>query len=450
MTVLRLRTSALVSMLAAMALLVLGLSAPPAAASEPSVSLGRAGGFAVLAGTTVTNTGPTGISGSLGVSPGSEAPGFPPGLVSNGSMHLADTEAAGAQADLVAAYNSAAGRATNGAITANLAGQTLVGGVYTGGALALDGTLTLDAKGVSDTVWIFQAASTLITGPGSRVALVNGADPCNVFWQVTSSATLDTTTDFVGTVLALTSITVNTGATVQGRLLARNGAVTLDSNQISVPSCGATTSSSSVPVEDSTSSTVEADEVTTTTDTTDTTETTDTTDTTDTTVDTTDTTVEADEVTTTVGTTDTTVGTTDTTVGTTDTTVGTTDTTVGTTDTTVGTTDTTVEADQITPTVDTTVDTTDITVQTERVGTTIHPTGTTVLGVSSPTAPITPGTPAPGSPGAPAVPATPVTEIPRTGSPLNITTAAGGFLLLLGAALLHRSRRPYSWNPPTL
>jgi hypothetical protein len=201
------------------------------------VGLGTADSFAVLAGSTVTNTGESEISGDLGVSPGSAVVGFPPGIVTNGVIHAGNAVAEQAQSDLTTAYNEAAGRSTTATVTEDLAGQTLLSGVYTGGALALNGALTLDGQNDPDAVWVFQASSTLITGSSSSVSLINGADPCNVFWQVGSSATLGTDTAFVGTVMALTSITANTGATVDGRLLARNGAVTLDDNVITASIC---------------------------------------------------------------------------------------------------------------------------------------------------------------------------------------------------------------------
>ncbi|WP_374202862.1 ice-binding family protein [Saccharothrix sp. S26] len=147
--------------------------------------------------------------------------------------------AAQAQADLTVAYDDAAGRAPTGqALPADLVGLTLVGGVYrASGATELNGTLTLDGQGDPNTVWIFQIPSTLITGSASVVSLINGARACNVFWQVGSSATLGTNSDFVGTIMALTSITVNTGADVQGRALARNGSVTLDDNTFTTDVC---------------------------------------------------------------------------------------------------------------------------------------------------------------------------------------------------------------------
>ena len=164
--------------------------------------------------------------------------GFPPGLV-NGAVHAGDDAAAQAQADLITAYNDAAGRPSTPVAT-ELGDQKFFAGVYSNSTeLGLTGTVTLDAQNDPSSVWIFQAGSTLITASNSTVALANGADPCNVFWQVGSSATLGTGTTFVGTILALTSITVQTGTTVEGRALARNAAVTLDTNVFNLPDCDA-------------------------------------------------------------------------------------------------------------------------------------------------------------------------------------------------------------------
>ena len=205
---------------------------------QAPVNLGTAAGYAVLAGSTVTSTGPTIVNGNLGLSPGTSVTGFPPGLMNGGVQNVANPDALQAKSDLVAAYDEAAGKTPATPVAGStLGGLTLNAGVYGGGALDLTGTLTLDAQGDSAAVFVFQAASTLITASASRVNLVNGASPCNVFWKVGSSATLGTTTSFKGTILALTSITLNTGATVEGRMLARNGAVTLDSNTVSSPEC---------------------------------------------------------------------------------------------------------------------------------------------------------------------------------------------------------------------
>lgn len=243
--------------LAVLVMMVLGLAAAASSAQAASnVGLGTADSFAVLGGQTVTNTGPSVINGDLGVSPGSAVTGFPPGLV-NGTIHTADAVATQAQADLTIAYNDAAGRASTATISADLAGSTLTGGVYTSAtSLGLSGDLTLDAQGDPDAVFIFQAGSTLTAGPGSRVLLIGGAQSCNVFWQIGSSATIDTTSDFVGNILALTSISMNTGATLNGSALARNGAVTLDTNVITKTPCvtaGATTTTT-VPSAKNTSS----------------------------------------------------------------------------------------------------------------------------------------------------------------------------------------------------
>ena len=223
----------------AAAALIIGLVAIPATASAigTSVGLGRADSYAVLAGETITNTGPTVITGDLGLHPGSAVTGFPPGLVS-GTQHVTDAAARRAKIDLVTAYDDAANQATDFASPPDIGGLTLVPGVYTSSStLFLTGTVTLDAGGDPNAVWIFQVGSALTTASNSTVAFINGAQPCNVFWQVGSSATIGTNTTFVGTIMALTSITANTGATIDGRALARNGSVTLDSNVITQSVC---------------------------------------------------------------------------------------------------------------------------------------------------------------------------------------------------------------------
>ncbi len=224
------------------ALLLTGaIGASPATAAQPDPGLGTAKSFAVLAGSTVTNTGPSLIAGNLGVSPGTAITGFPPGLVVNGVHNAANAVAAGAKADLAGAWVDAAGRGPATAVAADIGGRTLKPGVYNqASGMFLTGTVTLDAQNDPKAVFIFQAGSTLITASSSRVKLLNGAQPCNVYWQVGSSATLGTNTDFVGTVMALTSVSLKTGATVEGRILARNGAVTLDTNTIRLPRCNET------------------------------------------------------------------------------------------------------------------------------------------------------------------------------------------------------------------
>jgi Ice-binding-like len=224
--------------------LALALLAGTALAAQPPVGLGTADSYAVLAGQTVTNTGPSTINGDLGVTPGAAITGFPPGTV-NGTVHAADAVALQAQSDLTTAYNDAAGRTPPAAVPADLGGLTLTGGVYkSASALQLTGALTLDAQGDPNTVFIFQAASTLITASASRVNLINGAQPCNVFWQVGSSATLGTSSVFVGNILALTSVSMNNAVTVQGRALARNGSVTMINDTLTVGRCAPGTTGS--------------------------------------------------------------------------------------------------------------------------------------------------------------------------------------------------------------
>ena len=205
------------------------------AQAATSVPLGTADSFAVLAGSTITNTGATVVNGNLGLSPGSAVTGFPPGVV-NGAQHVADGVALQAKADLITAYIDAAGQGPAIPVTADLGGQTLTPGVYNSPTtLALTGVLTLDALGDPNAVFIFQAGSTLTTASASSVNLIGGAQSRNVYWQVGSSATLGTNSLFRGSILALTSITLTTGATADGRVLALNGAVTLDTNGITLP-----------------------------------------------------------------------------------------------------------------------------------------------------------------------------------------------------------------------
>jgi hypothetical protein len=215
-----------------------GGSSPAQGQTAPS--LGTAQNFAVLGGSTVTNTGPSTITGDLGVSPGAAVTGFPPGLVVSGTIHAADATALSAKNSLTTAYNSLAGQACTLDLTGqDLGGKTLTTGVYCFSTSAqLTGALTLDAQGNSDAVFVFKIGSTLTTASNSSVAVINGGSLCNVYWQVGSSATLGTTTSFAGNILALTSITLNTGAGVTGRTLARNGAVTLDTSIVSAAACG--------------------------------------------------------------------------------------------------------------------------------------------------------------------------------------------------------------------
>jgi len=227
-----------VASVAAVGLLVaLPLSAQ--AATRP-VPLGTAGSFAVLAGQTVTNTGATTITGDLGVHPGSSITGMNT-VTLHGATHVADAVALAAQTDLGTAYDNVAGQTPATAIPSELGGTTLVPGIYSSGVFTITNTLTLDARGDPNAIFVFQSAATLTAESGSTVRLIGRASPCNVFWLVPSSATLNTTATFVGNILASTSIFLRTGATVQGRVLARTGEVTLDANTITRPVCAAAT-----------------------------------------------------------------------------------------------------------------------------------------------------------------------------------------------------------------
>ena len=213
-------------------------------AAQPTVTLGSTSNFAVLAGSGITNTGPTTVSGTAGGDLGSDpTPAFTGDtlVTTTGTKYTAPSAVVtAAKTALITAYDDAAGRTPATSVTADLGGQTLVSGVYNAAAaMALTGTLTLDGQNNPDAVWIFQAGSTLTTAGSSVVQLINGGQACHVFWQVGSSATFGTSTNFTGHVLALTSITATTGATFNGQLLARNGAVTLDTNTIVNDVCAA-------------------------------------------------------------------------------------------------------------------------------------------------------------------------------------------------------------------
>ena len=213
-----------------------------AQAVQPIINLGTTESFAVLAGSGITNLGATTVSGTAGGDMGSSAtPAFTgeADVTTTGTKYTAASAAVDeAKADLVLAYGDAASRIPADTVSADLGGQTLTEGVYnSASSLGLTGTLTLDAENNPDAVFIFQAGSTLTTAAASKVALINGAQACNVYWQVGSSATFGTTTEFVGHVFALVSITANNQATFEGQLLARNGAVTLEENTITNNLC---------------------------------------------------------------------------------------------------------------------------------------------------------------------------------------------------------------------
>jgi type VI secretion system secreted protein VgrG len=223
-------------------LIVLAIGALAALLYPPFASasiLGSAQSFAVLGGSTVTNTGSTVITGDVGVYSGTSITGFPPGVVT-GTTYAGPGVAATAQADVTTAYNGLAAMPVTTVLTGqNLGGMTLNSGVYFfSSSAALTGTLYLNAQGNNNAYWVFQIGSTLTTSSASSVQVINlgshnGSDD-GVFWQVGSSATLGTTTAFEGNILANASITLNTGATIlNGRALAQTGAVTMDTNTIS-------------------------------------------------------------------------------------------------------------------------------------------------------------------------------------------------------------------------
>jgi hypothetical protein len=207
----------------------------PAALAQVAPPLGAAASFTVLGASTVTNTGPTVVTGNLGVSPGSAVTGFPPGMVVGGTIHAADALAAQAQVDAGTAFNNLAGQACTmtTAVPTDLGGMTLPPGVYCfGSSLAVTGSLTLNAGGNPNAVFIFKTGSTFDVASAGVITVINGGSNCNVFYQVGSSATLGTSSTVAGNIIALASVTLTTTATLNGRAIARTGAVTLDSNTI--------------------------------------------------------------------------------------------------------------------------------------------------------------------------------------------------------------------------
>ena len=202
---------------------------------QATVSMAGASTMAILAGSAISSTGATTITGDLGLSPGSSVGGFPPGILV-GTQHINDVIANQAKLDLTAAYNDAAGRTATDIVTlsGNIGGLTLTPGLYksTSSLAISSGDVTFNAQGNPNAVFIIQIASTLTTTSGRKVILSGGAQASNIFWQVGSSATFGTTSVFKGTVMAMQSITFNTGATLDGKGLARTGAVVMAGNTI--------------------------------------------------------------------------------------------------------------------------------------------------------------------------------------------------------------------------
>lgn len=208
---------------------------PEQKTAQAEVELEGASDLAILAGSAISNIGATSVTGDMALSPGSSIGGFPPGVLV-GAIHINDAIATQAKLDLTAAYNDAAERTSTDIVTlsGNIGGLTLTPGLYksTSSLAISSGDLTFDANGNSSAVFIIQIASSLTTTSGRQIILAGGAKAENIFWQVGSSATLGTTSVFKGTIMAMQSISFYTGATLDGRALARTGAVVLAGNTI--------------------------------------------------------------------------------------------------------------------------------------------------------------------------------------------------------------------------
>jgi hypothetical protein len=241
------RLTALLAVIIPIAALLFAVGSVTNSNAATAPGLGAAASYAVLGGQMVTNTGPSTIDGDLGVWPGTSVTNFPPGIVTGGTIHEGDSHAQLAQDAVTTAYNALSAQSCSADLTAqDLGGMTLTAGVYCFSSSAqLTGALTLDAEGSADAVFIFKTVSTLTTASSSTVQVINGGTDCNVFWRVGSSAPIGTGTVFVGSILALTSISLATGASVSGRALARNGEVTLQTNHVGFSDCAAPTATAS-------------------------------------------------------------------------------------------------------------------------------------------------------------------------------------------------------------
>lgn len=222
----------------AVSLFIFAFFISTAMAQQAAVKTGETKNFAILAGSTITNTGNTVVNGDIGLFPGTSFTGSAD-VVLDGEVYLADTDASLAKDALVEAYNDVAGRTPVTIIDTELGGQTLLPGVYASdsGTFEITGTLTLDSQGDPEAMFIFQMTSTLITASNSEINLANAANSCEVYWQVGSSATLGVDSIFAGRIYASESITLNTDAEVTGQILAMTGAVTLDNNVVSNQLC---------------------------------------------------------------------------------------------------------------------------------------------------------------------------------------------------------------------
>ncbi len=211
---------------------------PVQTTQQGSIAMAGAGNFAILAGSAVTNTGPTTVNGDIGLSPGSSIGGFPPGILV-GTQHINDAVVNQAKTDLATCYADAMGRVCTDIVTlsGNIGGLTLTQGLYksTSSLAISSGDLTFDAKGNANAVFIIQIASSLTTTSGRKVILAGGALASNIYWQVGSSATFGTTSVLKGNFFVMQSITFNTGATLEGRALTRIGGITMASNTLVKP-----------------------------------------------------------------------------------------------------------------------------------------------------------------------------------------------------------------------